>query len=344
MSKRTKRWSSAASIGRGQSMQLSWRLPKVPVPPTLSPVAKHRLQVLEFAQRHGVGLAVEAYGVSRSTIYAWRTRYHPRKLETLEPKSRAPKRKRAVCWSWADEQAILKVRQAHPRWGKRKLVPLLRAEGCTLSEATVGRIVRRLKRSGRLVEPKRRMHRRPRPVRPHATRKPAAYRPQHPGDLLQIDTVHLHTDTGSQLRQFSAIDVVSRVAAVGVRTRATAGTAAAFVDELLDRFPTRIRAIQVDGGSEFMAEFEEICAANGIPVYVLPPRSPKLNGCVERFNRTSREEFWECYEGTYDLASVQPALRAWEDEYNRLRPHQALAMQRPIEFLAAATQTQKSNM
>ena len=344
MSKRTKRRSSGASIGRGQSMHLTDRLPKVPQLPTLSPVAKHRLQVLEFAQRHGVRLAVEAYGVSRSTIYEWRKRYNPRKLESLEPKSRAPKRKRRVCWSWADEQAILKLRRQHPRWGKRKLAPLLQAAGHALSEATIGRILRRLKRSGRLIEPKRQIRRRSRPVRPHATRKPAAYQPQQPGDLVQIDTVHLHTTTGEQLRQFSAIDVVSRVAAVGVRTRATAGTAAAFVDELLDRFPTRIRAIQVDGGSEFMAEFEEICAANDIPVYVLPPRSPKLNGCVERFNRTSREEFWEWYEGAYDLASVQPALRAWEDEYNRLRPHQALQMQSPIAFLAATARTQKSSM
>ncbi len=344
MSKRTKRRSAGASIGRGQSMHLTYRLPKLPTPPTLSPEARHRVQVLAFAQRHGVRLAVEAYGVSRSTIYAWRRRYNPRKLETLEPRSRAPKRKRTVCWSWADEQAILRVRRAHPRWGKRKLVPLLRAEGCTLSEATVGRILRRLRRSGRLIEPKRRVHRRPRPLRPHATRKPAAYQPQRPGDLVQIDTVHLALADGSQLRQFSAIDVVSRVAAVEVRTRATAGTAAAFVDDLLDRFPVRIRAIQVDGGSEFMAEFEEICAANAIPLYVLPPRSPKLNGCVERFNRTSREEFWECYVGTYDLASVQPALRAWEDEYNRLRPHQSLGMHRPVDFLAAAARTQQSSM
>ena len=126
MSKRTKRRSSGASIGRGQSMHLTYRLPKVPQLPTLSPEAKHRLHVLEFAQRHGVRLAVDAYGVSRSTIYAWRKRYNPRKLETLEPMSRAPKHKRRVGWSWDDEQAILNLRRQHPRWGKRKLVPLLR--------------------------------------------------------------------------------------------------------------------------------------------------------------------------------------------------------------------------
>ena len=344
MSKRTKGRHRAASIGRGQSMQLSYRLPRMPQPPTLSPVAKHRLQVVTFAARHGVALAVEAYGVSRSTIYDWRTRYQPRKLERLEPCSRAPKRKRPVCWTWADEQAILRLRRQHPRWGKRKLVVLLRAEGCTLSEATVGRILRRLKQSGRLIEPKRATLRRSRPIRPHAVRKPATYRPQQPGDLVQIDTVHLHTTDGSSLRQFSAIDVVSRISAVAVRTRATAGTAAAFIDDLLERYPLRIRAIQVDGGSEFMAEFEELCAANGIPVYVLPPRSPKLNGCVERFNRTSREAFWECYDGTYDLASVQPALRAWEDQYNRLRPHQALQMRTPLDAYRSAQRTHLSSM
>jgi len=119
--------------------------------------------------------------------------------------------------------------------------------------------------------------------------------------------------------------LVSRAAAVGMRSRATAGTATAFLDDKLEHLLVRIRAIQVDGGSEFMAEFEEVCAHHAIPVYVLPPRSPKLNGCVERLNRTSREEFWHYYDGDFTIAAVTPALRAWEDAYNRLRPHQALA-------------------
>ena len=119
-----------------------------------------------------------------------------------------------------------------------------------------------------------------------------------------------------------------------MRTRATAGTATEFLDELLDRFPLRIRAIQVDGGSEFMAEFEDACADAGIPLYELPPRSPKLNGCVERLNRTAREEFWQCYDGDLDLASVGPALGAWEEQYNSVRPHQALQMRAPLAALA----------
>jgi len=58
-----------------------------------------------------------------------------------------------------------------------------------------------------------------------------------------------------------------------MRSRATAGTATAFLDDKLEHLLVRIRAIQVDGG----------------------------------------------------IAAVTPALRAWEDAYNRLRPHQALA-------------------
>ncbi len=335
MGKRSKRRGKAASIGRGQSMQLTYRFPQVPNPPTLSKQAKDRLRAVEFSYKHGARVAAEAFGVCPATIYTWRKRYNPYKLETLEDRSRAPKRRRKVCWTWADEQRILALRRAHPRWGKRKLLPLLRAQGCTLSEATVGRILSRLLRSGRLIEPRPVRMRRPRPARPHATRKPAEYQPQRPGDLIQIDTVHVRPLPGTELRQFTAIDVVTRIAAFGVRTRATAGTAVDFLDDLIDRFPVTVRAIQVDGGSEFMAEFEDRCAHYGIPVFVLPPRSPKLNGCVERLNRTSREEFWQCYDGDLDLASLTPALRAFEEEYNGLRPHQALQMRTPLDYLAS---------
>jgi len=50
------------------------------------------------------------------------------------------------------------------------------------------------------------------------------------------------------------------------------------------------REIRRDGGSEFMAQFETACQQRGIQLFVLPPRSPKLNGHVERAQRTHREE------------------------------------------------------
>ena len=130
------------------------------------------------------------------------------------------------------------------------------------------------------------------------------------------------------------MDVVSRYSVVGVHTVATAATATAFLAILRARFPFTVRTIQVNGGSEWMAGFEVACQAAGIALWVLPPRKPQWNGCVERANRTGREEFWECYAGELDVPTITGALRAWENEYNTVRPHHALAMRTPAEFLA----------
>jgi hypothetical protein len=82
-----------------------------------------------------------------------------------------------------------------------------------------------------------------------------------------------------------------------------------------------------------MAEFEEVCQALGLRLFVLPPRSPKLNGHVERMQRTFREEFY-----TRPLPSKIPELQreldAYLDHYNRRRPHRALGGLAPLEYLA----------
>jgi transposase InsO family protein len=106
------------------------------------------------------------------------------------------------------------------------------------------------------------------------------------------------------------------------------------LDTLQRRLPFALRAIQVDGGSEFAAAFEQACQQRGIRLVVLPPRSPKLNGAVERANRTHTEEFYDCYDGDFDLPTLRAAQCQWEHTYNHIRPHQALGYLTPAEFLA----------
>jgi putative transposase len=101
---------------------------------------------------------------------------------------------------------------------------------------------------------------------------------------------------------------------------ATAHAAAGFLDTILERMPFPVRAIQVDGGSESMAEFEDVCRDRGVQLFVLPPRSPKLNGHVERSNRTHREEFYQVVKLPTTLAEVNQSLRKWEDIHNSYRP------------------------
>jgi putative transposase len=67
------------------------------------------------------------------------------------------------------------------------------------------------------------------------------------------------------------------------------------LQELLEIAPYEIISVQVDGGSEFMADFETACEQIGIPLIELPPARLKYNGGVERGNRTFREEFCTCH-------------------------------------------------
>jgi putative transposase len=229
------------------------------------------------------------------------------------------------------------LRQQYPRWGREKLCILLRREGMPLSPKTIDRVLARLRATGELVEPPPQAisaQRRQPPRRPHACRKPRDYAIAAPGDLVQVDTLDVRPLPGLILKQFTARDVVSRWDVVETYRRATSVTATQFLGTLQRRMPVPIRAIQVDGGSEFAAAFEQACQQQGIRLFVLPPRSPKLNGAVERANRTHTEEFYECYTGELDLPTLRLAQRAWEQIYNHIRPHQALGYLTPAEFLA----------
>jgi transposase InsO family protein len=275
------------------------------------------------------------FGIARSTYYRWQHRYDPQRLSFLENRSSAPRRMRRPTWTPAQGEAVRQARERSPRWGKDKLAIVLKREGMVLSVSMIGRILADLKHRGRLVEPiSARLRPHARHTRPYAIRKPKEYTAAAPGDLVQVDTMHLTPVPGVERRHFSAVDVVCRWSVTGVRATATAGTARDFLSELIIRTPFPIHAIQVDGGSEFMAEFEAACQDRNIALFVLPPRSPKLNGHVERANRTHRIEFWELYDGDLELLPLQLALRAWEDQYNHLRPHHALGYLTPAEHLA----------
>ena len=117
---------------------------------------------------------------------------------------------------------------------------------------------------------------------------------------------------GTILKHFTAHDVVSRYNVVAIRSQATARSAHRFLAQLLMAFPFAVRATQVDGSSEFLAEFEEACAQHDIKLLVLPPRSPKLNCGVERVHRTHREGFFECCWAEPTVAEYQSALASRE--------------------------------
>ena len=305
----------------------------------LSRMAKQRLKWMDYYQAHGENAALTCryFGISRQTFYRWKRRFNSRDITTLEERSHRPLKVRQPTWSPELSQGVLELREQRPRWGKDKLAVLLRKEGWQVSTSMVGRILTSLKARGVLREPPANgisARKRQRP-RPYAVRKPKEYQAREPGDIVQVDTLDVRPLPGVVLKHFTARDVVSRWDVLEVHTRATATTARAFLDTLQARLPFPLKAIQVDGGSEFQAGFEQACQQRGIHLFVLPPRSPKLNGHVERAQRTHTEEFYEIYPDDLEITPLNQGLREWERVYNYIRPHQSLGYLTPFEYLRA---------
>jgi len=60
----------------------------------------------------------------------------------------------------------------------------------------------------------------------------------------------------------------------------------------------------------------------------------KLNGAVERLNRTFQEELWTCCDGDLTLQEMRPWLKELTMEvYNEMRPHQSLGYVSPGCYL-----------
>ncbi len=303
----------------------------------ISAEANKRLKWFDYYEKVGrnARLTCRHFDISPQTFYRWVRRYDPADLKTLESRSHRPKHVRQPTYSVGLENAVLRLREAYPRWGKDKLVILLQRENIHVSVSMVGRILKRLKARGILREalPNYISVRKRRPQRPYAVRKPKEYEVSSPGDLVELDTLDVRPLPGVILKHFTSYDIVSRWNVVGIYRRATATTARCFLDDMEERTPNKIRAIQIDGGSEFQSVFEEECRRRGIRLFVLPPRSPKLNGGVERANRTHTEEFYEVTDSDFELADIRTKLLEWEEICNTYRPNQALNYLTPQQFL-----------
>lgn len=317
--------------------------------PRLSRSAKERLKWFDHYDTHGSNarLTCRHFGLSPDVFYRWKRRFKPYQLSSLEDdkQTRRPKRVRQPMTDPAVVLRVKQLRELYPRWGKKKLWKLLEREGINISVSTVGRTLDRLRAKGRLIEPAavlRVLEKRKRKrtgKRPHAIRKPWHYLPQQPGDLIEIDTVYVYPLPGKQRFQFTAQDVITKQTVRRAATTMTATNASHILDVLQTELPSELKAIQIDGGSEFKSVFETKCQQLGIQLFVLPPKSPKLNGVVERMQRTSREEIYDILDVPLDLDEHNLLLKEQDRIYNNIRPHDSLALLTPNEYYAAISKS-----
>ncbi len=180
----------------------------------LSKKARQRMKWFDYynSRGHNGRLTCRHFDISPQTFYRWKRRYNPKHIASLENRSHRPRRLRQPTYSPELVEAVLKLREEYPRWGKDKLVVLLQDKGVSCSASMVGRIIHRLKERGVLKEPvpNHISARKRQRQRPYAIRKPKDYGISLVGDLVQLDTLDVRLLPGVLLKHFTAHNVISR--------------------------------------------------------------------------------------------------------------------------------------
>lgn len=104
-----------------------------------------------------------------------------------------------------------------------------------------------------------------------------------------------------------------------------------------------VAVVQTDNGAEFQSQFHWHVEGLDIRHIYIRPRTPHLNGKVERSHRVDDQEFYQLLDqnGISDnIHLFNEKLREWEDCYNYDRPHGALDGQTPYERLVAKSKAE----
>lgn len=314
----------------------------------ISEEAKRRKKILDFWQKYGLEATIDAFGVSRRTLYRWKAKLERAKgdLTALNPQSKRPKRVRESQVSLEIVRQIRKLRQEYPNIGKAKLYHLLKpfceAKGVkTPSESTIGRIIAKAPDKMRMfpyrvdfkgrVKPKKKERK---------NRKPKNLKTK-PFELWAVDTIQI-VSQGIKRYILTMIDPTTRIAfAVAIASKKAKDTVIG-LEALIDGI-TSIKhqqkkhtlAILSDNGSEFKKEFDALLEQKGFTHYWTYPRSPKMNAHNERFNRTLQEQLVDYYDDLLftDIELFNQKMADWLIDYNTIIPHHSLQMKSPVQYL-----------
>ena len=299
---------------------------------------ERRVRIIKFFDKHGSETTKEAFGVSRSVVYLWKKKLKESggKLVSLSPISKEPIKRRKTNRDPQIVEFIKQYRNEHPNTGQEAIKPPLdkycKKNGIkTVSVPTIARILRELKVKGELSDSvlEGRMHGRcgsisfkEKKYRKKLRRK--GYKPEQPGDLLQIDSITLFVD-GLKRYIITAIDIESKFAFGFTYETLSSASALDFMQKLILVAPFNIKRIQTDNGLEFEHLFRDFVSKSKIVHFHNYPRHPKSNAFIERFNRTIQEQCVWHNEAIIDNLNIfNAALIKYLLWYNTERRHQTI--------------------
>lgn len=297
-----------------------------------SDCAAFRLHVLDVYYHHGWKTVVSAFKISKSTLYNWRKAYEKAQKKTyaLIPRSTRPNQVRSM---HTDPRVVAFIASIREEYGisKYKVKPFLdqytQELGIpSLSTTTIGKIIKRKRLfffKKKSLSKKRRLF---------VMRLKKAPREKVPG-YLEMDSITLWV-LNKRWCFMSVIDVVTKYAYCSVVSGLTAQRAQDVLSAFQRYYQIPLRVVQTDNGSEFLGVFHQQLEEQGIIHHFIYPRSPRINGVVERFNRTVQEEcINRCDELFYDQEVFKQKLTHYLIWYNTKRPHHSLKLMSPTEYL-----------
>lgn len=272
-----------------------------------------RRDAAEYARRFGVRAAGLHFGFPPGTISKWSKKatkvgFHPIPTRSSKPHHHPNELKDDVV------NRIIAIRFATNRTSE-VVHEHLRLIGIKVSLNSVRRTIDRhglmKKRS-----PWKRYH----PPVPRPT-------PKKPGDLVEIDAIHIMTGKKTRIYVLTLIDVYSRFVYAKAYEKLNAATALHFVEEAERVAPFRFQMIQSDHGSEFGDWFVSRVKKNHRYTRIGKPND---NSHIERFNRTIQEE---CLDKTArTVEALNCAIKTYLPYYNYERLHLGLKLKTPSQL------------
>lgn len=271
-----------------------------------------------YEELRDAGVVCRRCGISRPTVRKWVKRYPEDGEAGLNSMSRRPHRSPHRKITKADQATILRMRGENK--GARRIQSELRLyEQKEWSLRTIHKVLVAAEVKP-LVKPKR-------PI------LPKRYSLLIPGERVQMDTMKV----APGVYQYTAVDDCSRFRVLAVYPGRDARDTLLFLERVIEEMPFPIQRIQTDRGTAFFAEsVQKYLMSQCIKFRPIPPRSPHLNGKVERSQLTDKVEFWSRY--SPKAQGIDERIQAWQFEYNWRRPHGSLSGKTPAGKLTEVSE------